>query len=402
MKKTILFLTYSLLALFIISCANEDDQYFDPRGTDYAGAESCIQCHQSISNHTMQTAHFKATAPATIENVLGNFGPNSVFVYDKNTKIIMEKRDDSLYQVLYKNGKEIKAYPFDIVFGNKNAQTSVYWHNNNTYELPVSYYKSVDNWATSPGFSAETPDFSRKIEKDCYACHSSNISSRNLNQSSDNSNFLSMDVEDMMDKKTIVYGIDCERCHGPAKSHVEEHRKDPNLKTAKNIVVFSELNNQQKMDACSICHSGNDGLKMKSRFDFKPGDNISDFFRNAPTNNDQTDYDVHGNQLALLMQSKCFTKSTTLNCITCHNPHEEKTQNLVNYSKICVSCHAVTKHSATTTQLMNTNNLFKANCIECHMPKQSSKAINFQLSKSKSLSNYKLRTHKIAVYPTPK
>lgn len=398
MKKSILFFACSLFAFFFISCGNDDDQYIDPRGNDYAGAQTCVACHPSISHHAMQTDHFKATAPATIGNVLGTFGPKEVFEYDQNTKVVMEQRKETFYQVLYKNGKEVKAYPFDIVFGNKNAQTFVYWKDNNTYELPISYYRSVHNWATSPGFSAVTPNFDRKVEKDCYACHSSNISSQNLNHSSDKNNFLSMEVEDFMNKETIIYGIDCERCHGPAKSHVAEHRKDPNLKTAKNMVAFSGLSNQHKLEACSICHSGNDGLKLKSRFDFKPGDNISDYFRNAPTNSDQTDHDVHGNQMALLIQSKCFTKSSTLNCITCHNPHEEKKQNLAGFSKLCVSCHAVTKHSSNTNLTINTKSL-KENCIACHMPKQDSKGILFQLSKNKSLSNYKLRTHKIAVYP---
>lgn len=398
MERPKIFFICSLLALFFFSCANKDDQYIDPRGTDYAGAATCVQCHQTIAHHALQTAHFKATAPATIENILGDFGPNAVFMYGQNTKLVMEKRNDSLYQVLYKNGKEVKAYSFDIVFGGKNAQTSVYWHNNNTYELPISYYKSVHNWATSPGFSADMPYFDRKIEKDCYACHSSNISSRNLNQNSEKTNFLSMDVEDVMNKKTIIYGIDCERCHGPAKKHVEEHLKFPNLKTAKNMVAFSGLTNQQKLDACSICHSGNDGLKMKSRFEFKPGNNLTDFYRNAPSSNGQSNYDVHGNQLGLLTQSKCFTGSTTLNCITCHNPHEDKTQNLASFSKICVSCHATIQHSPNTTQSITANSL-KDNCIDCHMPKQSSRAIVFQLSKSKTLSDYKLRTHRIAVYP---
>jgi hypothetical protein len=64
----------------------------------------------------------------------------------------MEKRNDSLYQVLYKNGKEVEAHRFEIVFGIKHAQTSVYWRDRNTYELPVSYYNSINNWATSPDF----------------------------------------------------------------------------------------------------------------------------------------------------------------------------------------------------------------------------------------------------------
>ena len=72
------------------------------------------------TNMALQSSHFKATAPAISGNVLGNFDKgNHTFIYDKDTKLVMEKRNDSLYQVLYKNGKEVEAHRFEIVFGSK-------------------------------------------------------------------------------------------------------------------------------------------------------------------------------------------------------------------------------------------------------------------------------------------
>lgn len=401
MKKTsILFLIF-VLTLSFTSCKNESDNYIDPRGTDYAGSESCIQCHQTQYQTAFHSSHFKATAPATLENVLGNFKQNNTFIYDKNTKLVMEQRDDSLYQVLYKNGKEIETHPYDIVFGTKHAQTSVYWKNHYTYELPVSYYKSLNGWATSPGFPANEPNFTREIAKECYACHSSNIASQYVNTSSDKLNSMTMDAETFMDKRTLVYGIDCERCHGPAKEHVKSHLKFPDLKIAQNIVSFKKLTRQQKIDACALCHSGNDKMKMKSRFLYKPGENLNDYFRETPSSSDSTHYDVHGNQLGLLSQSKCFKKSETMDCMTCHNPHENASEKLASYSKICMSCHQETKHSEMTLKT-TTGKALANNCVECHMPKQMSNAIAFQVSNTKKKSNYMLRTHKIAVYPNTK
>lgn len=402
MKKIGFLFTLVVLAVCFTNCSSKSDEYIDPRGTDYAGSESCVQCHQVQYNMALQSSHFKATAPAVPGNVLGNFDQNDhTFIYDKNTRLVMEKRNDSLYQVLYKNGKEVEAHRFEIVFGIKHAQTSVYWRDNNTYELPVSFYNSINNWATSPGFPADKPYFDRMVVKDCYSCHASNISSRNVNQSSDQKNFLSMEVEDIIDKKTIVYGIDCERCHGPAKKHVEFHLKNPNVKTANSITSFKTLNRQQKLDACALCHAGNDGMKMKSRFDFKPGDNLSDFYRNTRSVTDTAQFDVHGNQFRLMSQSKCFINSEKMDCITCHNPHENASKNMASYSKICMSCHQGLKHKEQTLKMMP-EKLIASNCVECHMPKKSSNAISFQLSNSKQLSNYILRTHKIGIYPANK
>ncbi|KAF2512146.1 hypothetical protein EYY60_07815 [Flavobacterium zhairuonense] len=400
MKKMRLLFALILLAVCLTNCKNSSDDYIDPRGTDYAGSESCIQCHQTQYDMALKSSHFKATAPAGEGNVLGDFDKGDhTFIYDKNTKLVMEKRGDSLFQVLYKNGKEVEAHRFDIIFGIKHAQTSVYWKKNNTYELPLSYYSSIHNWATSPGFPADKPYFDRMVVKDCYSCHASNASSRMVNQNSQERNMMSMDVEDIIKKETIVYGIDCERCHGPAKKHVEFHLKNPNVKIANSITSFRNLSRQQRLDACALCHAGNDGMKMKSRFDFKPGNNLSDFYRDTRSITDTAKFDVHGNQFRLMAQSKCFINSEKMDCITCHNPHENASKNMASYSKICMSCHQGLKHDEKTQKIMP-EKLMASNCVECHMPKKASGAIKFQLSDSKQLSEYILRTHKIGIYPS--
>lgn len=402
MKNTCIIIAFMVLSVFLTNCTNKSDEYIDPRGTNYAGSESCIQCHKAESESAFHSSHFKATSPALKENVLGHFSKGkNTFVYDKNTKLVMEERNDTLYQVLYKNNKEVEAYPFEVLFGVKHAQTSAYWKNHYTYELPVSYYKSLNSWATSPGYSATVPNFERKIEKECYGCHSSNIASRYITTSSDSITFTNMEVEDFMNSKTLIYGIDCERCHGPAKKHVQTHLKFPDLKLAQDIVSFKKLTRQQKIDACAICHSGNDKLKIKSRFEFRPGDNLLDYFRGVPGSNDNKVYDVHGNQLGLLSQSKCFKKNETMTCMNCHNPHENTSKSMVSYSKICMSCHQDPKHTPETLKTVSKTAMTE-NCIECHMPKQDSNAIRFQQSNTAAMSSYSLRTHKIGIYPANK
>ena len=392
MKNSIIIFIISFFALLFLRCTKKEEAYFDPRGVEYAGAESCIQCHKTINESNFHTSHANATAPASIENVWGDFDSGkAVFAYDDHSKLVMETRNDSLYQVLYKDGKEVGAYKLEIVFGFKHAQTSVYWKDNNTFELPISYYKSIDNWATSPGFSTKTPLFDRKIVNDCYACHSSNIGAKA--KSTQDSYLFGEDFEDFINKETIIYGIDCERCHGPAKKHVDYHVKFPNMKIAQEMVSYKSLSNQQKLDACAICHSGGDGAKIKSRFEFKPGNKLLDFYRQ----NVYSKNDVHGNQAGFLSQSQCFIKSETLNCTTCHNPHENASKNIASYSKICISCHQTTNHTETTVNKMAGN--LKNDCVACHMPKQASNAIRFQLSNNPEYSKYYLNTHKIAIYP---
>ncbi len=151
----------------------------DPRGSAFASPVTCRQCHQAIYDSALLTAHFNASAAASTKNVLGNFnaGHNS-FIYDSSCKVIMEQRDSGLYQAHYINSTVKEAHRFDITFGIKHAQTWLYWQKDNTYELRVSYYTAVNDWGTSPGFSVAAPNFNRIIGKDCFECHSSNISNK--------------------------------------------------------------------------------------------------------------------------------------------------------------------------------------------------------------------------------
>ena len=396
MMKKSLFILISI-ALTISGCKS-DPEYKDPRGTDYAGAQSCVQCHANVAHSSLITAHFKATAPASANNLMGSFThPANVFDYGKGSKMQMEKHGDSLFQVWYKNGKVVNRHSFDIVFGSENAQTAVFWKNFNTYELPISYYKAINAWGTSPHFSASEPNFSRKMLKDCYACHSSNVRNVASDIRSVDNNAFTHDIEDLIHKDKIVYGIDCERCHGPAKKHVDFHLKFPQVKVPNEITSFKNLTNQQKLDACSICHAGSDGMKIKSRFDFKPGDAMTDYYRPLPN----AEIDVHGNQHGMLTQSKCFTKSPDMNCTTCHNPHANASKDPAYYAKVCASCHSSILHKKETIALSTPNEMAR-NCIKCHMPAQESQAISFHTAYNSPMYNYTLNTHKIAIYPNVK
>ena len=376
--------------MFLSKCINNNEISNDPRGNIYIGSASCKQCHKSIYDSYMSTSHFNSTQTSSTKNIFGSFtGGQNTFVVNPDTKIVMEHRDSRLFQVLYVKEKQQEIHRMDITFGIKHAQTFLNWQGNKTFELPISYYTSVHTWGSSPGFPSVI-NFKRSIGKGCFECHSSYIESKLVpgNQT----------IEEALDKKSLLNGIDCERCHGPATNHVNYHIAYPEVKEAKCIITSRSLNRQQKLDACAVCHSGNDRQKEISSFKFKMGDTLANFFLPWAPRNTNVQFDVHGNQYNLLAQSKCFLRSKTLNCSTCHDPHTDAGTDLSDYSKKCISCHQDTDHSALKIdkELANT---IKENCIDCHMPQQASRAVTFQLSGTNSKSIYLLRTHKIAIYP---
>lgn len=328
--------------------------------------------------------------PTLKKDLMGSFNEGqNTFSYNAQTKIRMEERDSGFYQVLYINGKQAEAHQLDITFGSKHAQTFLYWQGDKTFELPVSYYASIKSWATSPGFSSTQANFYRVIGRNCFECHSSFINSR--------LKMTSGVIEEELDKNTLVYGIDCERCHGPATNHVNFQQAHPGSKDAKYIVTQRSLSRQQKLDECAVCHSGNDKTKEISTFKFRPGDTLANFY--SPWDSRKsggTEIDVHGNQYQLLSESKCFLKSNMLTCTTCHDPHGNAGSDVKEYSAKCISCHTNTDHDFIKN--VSTLNEIKVNCIDCHMPEQSSRAITFYKEGSTIKTAYLLRTHKIAVY----
>ncbi|MFZ1784916.1 MAG: hypothetical protein WAU23_06900 [Ferruginibacter sp.] len=386
--------------IFLSQCINTAPRT-DPRGTAYAEEHTCRQCHQAIYDSALLTAHFNASAAATLQNVPGHFntGHNS-FIYDSITRVQIEKRESGYYQVLYKNDIAQESGRFDIGFGFRHAQTWLYWNNDQTYELPVSYYRAVNNWGTSPGFSATIPNFNRLIGVDCFECHSSYISTK---KKAAGDYFSKAGEPELLEKSSLVYGIDCQRCHGPAAQHADYHVQHPDIKVAKYIVSKQSLNQQQKLDACAVCHSGNDKRKLRSRFFFRPGELLADYFLPSLSPDSSRAFDVHGNQFNLLKQSKCFLGSNSMTCASCHNPHNRSTngapgaENMAAYSQKCMGCHTEAAGNFCTVDVAP-GLLLQDNCIDCHMPKQSSNAISFQLSGSTDLSAYLLRTHRIAIY----
>ncbi|MDB5201038.1 MAG: hypothetical protein JWQ27_447 [Ferruginibacter sp.] len=389
-KSLLLILFLGASILFLARCLNHADAAPDPRGKAYAGAITCRQCHQAIYDSFLNTAHFKASALALPKNIQGNFlpGKNS-FAYNDSQRIDMLKRGDSYQQVFFIKGREQDAYKLDMVFGTRHAQTYLYLDNGQPYELPLSHYNAVNAWGTSPGFSASSPNFKRFIGAECFECHSSSLESK-LNSTP-------AGVTQVIEKETLIYGIDCERCHGPASQHVAFHEANPDQKMAAFMVKNSTLGHQQKLDACAVCHSGNDQLKIDSRFRFKMGDDLGNFFMPQLIGGRSKEADVHGNQYMLMASSKCFIKSPEMTCGSCHSSHESATGNLKMYSQKCMSCHQPEANNF-CPKYPELGEAIKQNCIDCHMPQQPSSAIGFQLAGTDTKSSYLLRTHKIAVY----
>jgi hypothetical protein len=384
MKKYIVTTCVLLCVLFLSNCISTDEQA-DLRGGAYAGSQACRKCHQQIYDSFVQTAHFNTTSNALPDVVQAGFteGKN-VFRFNDSTSVVMEKSNGQFYQSYMRGGKKLFSHPFDIAVGSgRKAQTYLYYNDQKKLsQLPISYFMTEHAWANSPGFPAGDAKFDRNIPSYCLGCHSSYIA---VNQT-----YQGVAMQEEFEKGKIIYGIDCERCHGPAMAHVEYFTNRPDAKENKFLASIKSLNRVQKNDQCALCHSGFRNVQQ-SLFKFKPGDNLYDFYAPEFGRLDTANLDVHGNQTQLMMASKCFQQSNSLTCNSCHNVHVKERDNLAIFSQRCMNCHQDVKHSFADNSIQN-------NCIDCHMPLKPSSLITMLTNQKQVAVPDSMRTHLIAVY----
>lgn len=380
-----------LTVLFLTQCIDKQKETDAPALTpdirDYAGSESCAGCHKNIYESHVHTAHYLTTRPALAKYIKGSFEPGkNEFDYDSGRIVKMEKRDSGFYQVGYYQGSQRIIQRFDIVVGSgSKGQTYITRSQHQLYQLPVSYFTAADNWANSPLYPIYPVLFNRPITSRCLECHSTFASVMSAPA-----------VEPEEFDSRMIYGVDCEKCHGPAAKHVAFQTDNPKETKAKFIRNPATLSRQQKLDLCALCHGGRLN-KTKPSFEFVAGDKLSDFFAMDTTAPNPDNIDVHGNQYALLRSSKCFKESNTMTCNSCHSPHKNERGNLALFSQRCMSCHNnENNHACKLTASIGPS--ISLNCIDCHMPKKASHTITELLPGDKNPTAALIRSHLIKIY----
>lgn len=352
----------------------------------YIGPEACGECHTARFEKFKQTAHFLTASLPTNETIAGKLSPEKIILKTGNPNLHFEisAKDDGVYQnavLKRRNGVARRAERIDFVIGSaKLGQSYLYWKENLLFQLPISYLTSTDEWVNSPGYPDGVADFNRPILPRCLECHSTYFEAR-----SHQSNIYS--------KSKFILGVTCERCHGPGSMHAEFHRANPDMKEAFYIQYPGDFARERLIDLCSQCHSGQGLVFLKPPFSFRPGEDLQEYIVIKDIER-QSQAGVHAaNQVARLSKSKCFQKSTTLTCISCHNPHVLERGNRALFSERCVKCHEPQVCGMSSTL----GEEIKTNCIDCHMP--SAKDLNIDIETTSGFEFPIMPDHFIGIYP---
>jgi hypothetical protein len=342
----------------------------------YVGDDTCRSCHAAQVDSFHQTAHYLTSSAPDQHSILGKFTPgdNLLKTGNPNLSFRMDAKDGGFFQTAVAPTSS-RTERFAVVVGSGDkGQTYLFWDGDQLFQLPVSYWTDL-GWVNSPGYRDGFADFERPIIPRCLECHSTYFEA--LPPPSNRYNTVG-----------FTLGMQCEKCHGPGREHVKREQLKPVPDTA--ILNPAHFSRDRQMDLCAWCHAGH-GQPLLPTFTYLPG-NPLDKYLNLPKPDPGAPLDVHGNQVEMLKQSRCFLASS-MTCLTCHNVHVAQ-HNLAEFSQRCLACH---KPDSVT--FSKPGHPVSNNCIDCHMPKQETNLIVFDFAgkKVKPL----VRNHWIKIYPGP-
>lgn len=297
----------------------------------YAEPNSCTVCHAEIAKSYRLTGMGRSIQLPSPANLIEDFTRNNVVAHRASGNTYkMTARSGSIVQSR-DSGFEMRA---DFIIGSGNHARSYLARNREGkyVELPVTWYaQNGGYWAMSPGYErASQEDFRRIVPDECLFCHSSYAQP--------------------------LQAIDCQRCHGPGRAHVESSGRAA-------ILNPQRLSRERQLDLCMQCHLETtsrplpDSIRRfeRSVFSYRPGEPLTDYalyFDHAPGTGRDDKFEIAGAAYRL-RKSACFQKSA-MTCATCHNPH--RAQSAASAAP-CLQCHSAPHNPGT-------------NCIDCHMPKR--------------------------------
>jgi len=338
--------------------------------SDYVDASVCTNCHRDIAETYRKTGMGRSFYIPTAANAVEDYAhANTVFHQPSGLRYTMIERNGEFFERRSEagfDGKETNVMEerIDYVIGSGNHSRS-YLHrapDGQLIELPVSWYSENHGyWAMSPGYDRKgQTDFRRAITGECMFCHNGYPEG-------------DAGLERSIFPQKLPHGIDCQRCHGPGRAHVQaamSGHASPEL-VRSTIVNPGRLDRERQLELCMECHlktsfhePNEERAFDRAAFSYRPGQPLEDFklyfepVGHENDNNFEIDHAAYR-----LRKSACF-RNSQMTCLTCHDPHDipRGQEAIAHYTEICLSCHQGVVHKVALPPA--------STCLTCHMPKR--------------------------------
>lgn len=344
----------------------------------YVDSKLCAGCHAEIAKTYRATGMARSFYRPSPTTDMEDYAHAQFFHSPSGTYYEMVRRDGKYFQRSYQLGyrgaqTNIVEKQIDYVMGSGN-HVRTYLHRtsrNVLVELPLAWYaENGGAWGMNPGY--DRPDHQaarRRISYDCMFCHNAYPQIPAGSKQPSSEPVFSGDLPE---------GIDCQRCHGPGKAHVDAATRQgfaspqgPRTEPLRRLIVNpARLSADRQFEVCMQCHLETTSFRLPNSvvrydrhpFSYVPGEpleNFQLFFDHAPNTGHDDKFEIV-NSVYRLRQSACFLKSAgKLSCTTCHNPHSipRAEQAATHYAAVCRQCHG-SAHAPSP------------DCVSCHMPKR--------------------------------
>lgn len=337
----------------------------------YASPNSCAGCHAEIAAKYKQSGMGRAFARASAKGAIAA-QEGVLYTHEASgDQFTLVQRQDGLYLQRSQEGKggeatNVFAKRIDFVMGSGNhAKTLLHRaKNGQLFELPLGWYaEGGGTWAMSPGFDRwDHPGFRRAVSDECMFCHNAYPQGGLEREHGEPATFPEM----------LPEGIDCQRCHGPGRNHIEAAAQGGSKeKIRASILRIGKEDPQRQMALCYQCHleSTSEPLPYAIRryerqpYSYRPNERLADFILHFDFPAGKSDHFEIAHAGYRLQQSACYLRSgEQLTCTSCHDPHEARrgAEAAAHYDKACRQCHATTHQNEGSDK--------QQACASCHMP----------------------------------
>ena len=341
----------------------------EPPANGYVDSAECVGCHQEEAAGYRKTGMGRSFYRMTAAQAVEDFArANQVVHQASGMQYRMLERNGEFFERRSQVGFDgaetnVKEERIDFAVGSGNhARTFLHRAaDGQLIELPVSWYTERGGyWAMSPGYDWKgQSDFGRAISAECMFCHNGYPQG-------------DVGLERSIFPENLPEGIDCQRCHGPGRAHVEAARSGHATREAVSAAIVNpaHLGRERQMEVCMQCHlepsrhePHEQRLFDRGVFSYKAGEPLGDYALYFDKAGGQADGFEIAHAAYRLRESACF-RGSQMTCLTCHDPHDipRGPEAVAEYTAVCQSCHQKVVHTVALPG--------GSNCISCHMPKR--------------------------------
>ena len=326
--------------------------------TNYAGSESCRDCHRADYDLWKQSHHALAERPLQPVTDRAAFAPTRNFQHGSETTTV---RNQSGTNQIITFGLESNREPYRVerVIGNDPLIQFLTPLPGGRYQVhEASYDPKSNQWFYVYGDDLRYPgEFGHWTGRGmnwnsfCAECHNTRLH-KNYDAGTDSY------------KTTMAeMSVGCEACHGPLKAHVEWRTAHTNVMLLDPTI--SKMPSSRMVGMCGSCHSRATDLTEN----FKPGDSFYDHYSLETLDHSKRWYpdgqiQDEDYEFVSFISSKMYQDGVT--CLDCHNPHSYK--NTLQGNDLCMRCHIGGYPKAPKIDPAEHKHQCNSDCIGCHMP----------------------------------